>query len=197
MSRFQRPSLLEHTGGEGCSRRTSGFTFLQLIICLAVLGVLLSLALPALHGAVAETHSSSVRTALYDSVVAGGNHATITSTETVVCASSDGQRCSGSKDWSGGWIVFGDRDGNRERGQQETLVRKQQALEHDTRLRSTSGRTRLVFQPLGSNAGSNATFTLCDKRGAGQATSVVLANSGRIRQGRPGTHAASECAYSR
>lgn len=170
---------------------------IELIIALAVLGALLILALPAVTNAVAETHASSVRTALYDSVVAGGNHATITSTETVVCASSEGQRCSGSMDWSGGWIVFGDRNGDRERGEQEIMVRKQPALTNDMRLRSTSGRTRLVFQALGSNAGSNATFTLCDGRGAAEATTVVLANSGRIRQGQPTPRAADACAYSR
>ena len=57
-------------------------------------------------------------------------------------------------------------------------------------LRSTAGRTRLVFQPNGGNAGSNVTFTLCDGRGAATATTLVLANDGRLRAGTPTPDAA-------
>ena len=60
-------------------------------------------------------------------------------------------------------------------------------------LRTTVGRTRLVFQPNGGNAGSNVTFTLCDGRGAAQATTLVLANDGRLRSGTPSTAAAQAC----
>jgi type IV fimbrial biogenesis protein FimT len=50
-----------------------------------------------------------------------------------------------------------------------------------------------VFQPNGGNAGSNATFTLCDGRGAARASTVVLANDGRLRRGRPTPAAARAC----
>jgi len=50
-----------------------------------------------------------------------------------------------------------------------------------------------VFQPNGGNAGSNITFTLCDGRGAAQATTLVLANDGRMRAGTPTPAAAAAC----
>ena len=60
-------------------------------------------------------------------------------------------------------------------------------------LRSSTGRTRLVFQPNGGNAGSHVTFTLCDGRGIEKATTLVLANDGRLRQGKPTEAAAQAC----
>jgi multidrug efflux system membrane fusion protein len=53
--------------------------------------------------------------------------------------------------------------------------------EGQVRLRSTTGRTRVVYQGNGGNAGSNLTFTLCDGRGPAQARSLVISNAGRVR----------------
>jgi type IV fimbrial biogenesis protein FimT len=75
----------------------------------------------------------------------------------------------------------------------ETLLHAERALSGKVHLRTTAGRKRLVFQPNGGNAGSNVTFTLCDGRGAGKATSLVLANDGRLRAGKPTETAAQAC----
>ena len=55
----------------------------------------------------------------------------------------------------------------------------------------------LVYQPSGGNAGSNVTFTLCDGRGAVRATTLVLANDGRLRAGKPTEAAALACMQNR
>jgi type IV fimbrial biogenesis protein FimT len=47
---------------------------------------------------------------------------------------------------------------------------------------------------MGGNAGSNATFTLCDRRGARGAVALVLSNGGRLRAGTPSAAAAQRCA---
>ncbi len=41
---------------------------------------------------------------------------------------------------------------------------------------------RIQFQPNGSNAGSNATFTFCDRRGPRRALSLVMNNRGDMRE---------------
>ena len=62
-------------------------------------------------------------------------------------------------------------------------------------MRSTVGRTKIVIQPSGGNAGSNVTYTLCDGRGAAMAESLVLSNRGFLHAGFPtATAIAATCA---
>ena len=79
---------------------------------------------------------------------------------------------------------FIDRNGSRERELDEAVIMVKPALD-GARLLSTSGRSRIVFQGNGGNAGSNVTFTLCDGRGAGKAQTLVVSNTGNLRRGVP------------
>lgn len=177
------------------ARMQAGFTFIEALIVLSIVLILIGWAVPAWTSALAATHTGEARTWLYDTIITAGNHATVTATDVVMCPSNDGVVCSGSMDWTPGWIAFADLDGNREHAPTETLLSRQGVLSGGTRLRSTVGRTKLVFQPLGGTPGSNVTLTLCDERGTAKATSVVMANSGRIRQDVPTQAAAAACVY--
>jgi type IV fimbrial biogenesis protein FimT len=177
--------------------KQTGFTLIEALIAMTVIAIGLGVAIPAYSNVAAATHTGSARVDLAESLLMALNHSTLTETDVVVCASSDGVDCSGSVDWTQGWIAFADIDENRARGPNETLLRRQPRLEGGTHLRSTAQRTRVVFQPHGgAAAGSNVTFTLCDTRGPAKATTVVVANSGRLRQGIPTTAAAMACVYS-
>ena len=129
--------------------------------------------------------------------MAGVRHSALVGTEVVLChpVGETVEGCSDTTNWSGGWALFADLNGNRLRDPNEPVIHRQQALAGGVRLWTTGGRTRLIFQPNGSNAGSNVTFTLCDERGANKAVTFVLANDGRMRWGRPTAAAAQQCAY--
>lgn len=171
----------------------AGFTLIEALIALVVVALLVALAVPAVAGAVAAGHSAASQASLTEALLQALNHSTITGSEVVVCSSS-GDNCSGQVDWSSGWLAFADLNGNRSRDANETVLRRQSALEYGVRLRSTKGRTRIVFQPSGgATAGSNVTFTFCDRRGEEKATSVILANSGRMRQDKASSRAARAC----
>ena len=174
------------------SHRIRGFTLVEAVIALAVLALLVGAAVPAWSGVLETAHSTSAKTALVETLTRSVSHAALAGTEVVLCpGTADG--CRDTVDWSGGWIAYADIDGNRQRGPGETLLQAQPALSGKTHLRSTIGRTRVVFQPNGGNAGSNITFTLCDGRGAAHATTLVLANDGRLRAGAPTPAAAEAC----
>jgi type IV fimbrial biogenesis protein FimT len=167
------------------SRRDSshgGFTLIEVIVAMLVAAILVALAVPALAGAIAAGRTAEAKSALTETMLLALNHSTATRTEVVVCPAGTAG-CSGSVDWTGGWVAFADLNGNRLRDEDDTLLRRQPALGRGVHLRTSSGRPRIVFQPSGgATAGSNATFTFCDGRGPEKATTLVLANSGRFRQ---------------
>ncbi len=169
-----------------------GISAIELLIALCILAVLFGVAIPSISGAFEAARSGSAQAALASSFMAAVSDATNSGTRAVLCPSSDGNTCRTDPDWSGGWIAFLDGDGDREHGAGEPVVSQHGALEGKVRMRSTAGRTRIVIQPSGSNAGSNVTYTICDGRGASKAETLVLSNHGLMHAGVPSAAAITE-----
>lgn len=168
-----------------------GFTLIELALVLAVASILLAFALPSFLGSLEASRSQDARGSLLASVVSAVNQATLTGRRTVLCPGTEGLGCADTADWSGGWMVFIDTDADGQYDAGERIVTRRGTLSGKVRLRTTEGRKRLTFQPSGSNAGSNATFTLCDGRGPAFAQTLVLNNAGQMRYGTPTAEAAS------
>lgn len=169
-----------------------GFTLVEAVIAMLVVGILLAIAVPAWSNALARTHAAAARAALLGSLQRSITHAAIAGTEVVLCPSAEAD-CKDGWEWSGGWIAYADIDGDRRRDANETLLHEESALPDDIRLFTSKGRKRLVFQPNGGNAGSNVTFTVCTGNGPGSAAALVLANDGRLRDAKAPSRAAEQC----
>jgi type IV fimbrial biogenesis protein FimT len=175
--------------------RNHGFTLIELLVVVAVTAVLALIALPAFSGAMEATRASGAESQLLASLTRAINRSAVTGTRAVLCPSADGRTCRRGPDWSGGWIGFLDPDVDRERDPDEPVFFNVEALPGKVRLRSSVGRTRIVFQGNGGNAGSNVTFTLCDGRGGPHARTLVLNNRGGLRHGTPSAESiAATCA---
>lgn len=170
----------------------AGFTLIEAVIAMSTVSILAGLAIPAFRDAGEAARSGAAKGVMLEAWLGGVSHAAATGSEVVLCP-GNANGCRDSVDWTPGWIVFADLDGNRTRSPNETLLHASGALGGKVRLRSTTGRTRVVFQPNGGNAGSNITWTLCDGRGADKATTIVVANNGRLRAGTPTAAAAQAC----
>ena len=169
-----------------------GITLIEAIVALAVTSLLACIAVPAWSSASEAARSGSAQVAIGTSILAAVSHSSLAGSEVVLCP-GDATGCQASLDWSRGWIAYADLDRDGLRDPNETLIKSAGPLGGKVHLRSTAGRTRLVFQPNGGNVGSNATFTLCDGRGVEKAITLVLANSGRLRSGTPTDAAALAC----
>lgn len=161
----------------------SGLTLIELMIVVAMSAVLLGLAVPAFSGGLEAARSMDARSSLLSSLQSASGRAAITGVHGVLCPSLDGVACADSPDWSSGWLVFLDPNASRELEGGERILHIQPPLAGKVHLRSTVGRTRIVFQGNGGNAGSNVTFTLCDGRGPARARALIMSNVGNLRDG--------------
>lgn len=173
--------------------RCQGFTLFEVLFTLIITSAIFGIALPALSHGLEAARAADAKAALVASVASSINRATLMERRTVLCPSADGHRCSAGYDWSRGWIGFQDDNGNREHDGGEWIYQRQPALAGQVRLRSSVGRSRIVFQSSGGNAGSNVSFSLCDGRGPRAAETLVLNNQGGIRIAMLGTAAAQAC----
>lgn len=162
-----------------------GFTLLEILIGIAVLAILLAIALPAYSAAVARADCNKLLTALVGSISNARTAAMNYDSDAILCPSIDGKSCSGSTQWHDGWLVGVDGNADNNIGGGEMVINNQDAFDEDVHMVSTTGRTRLQFQPYGSNAGSNVTFTLCDRRGKSGASAYVLNNDSHFREVKP------------
>lgn len=160
-------------------KRIQGLSLIEVLVGLAIVFLLFAVAIPALGAVADRARIVRVQADLGEAFMTAARQAVAGGRATVLCASSDGVRCSGGTDWSTGWLSFADVDGDRQFSAFDTLIRRTPPWS-GLRLSSTQGRPRIVFQPEGDSAGTNATFTICAPR-SGMAGSLVLSNGGRFR----------------
>jgi type IV fimbrial biogenesis protein FimT len=172
----------------------AGITLIESIFSVAILATLTSLSLPSFANLIHSSEGRTARDALATSLNLARLAAASRHGEVAVCPSADQIHCDDSERWQSGWIVFQDLDHDGKRSDNETILQLSQAQKHVAIL-STAGRKHVTFRDDGSATGTNLTFTLCDQRGATQATTLVINNAGRMRQGKPtDAQAASACA---
>ena len=155
-------------------RRSMGYTLVEMVMAMAILAVVGTIAVPAVSGSVMAGRAATERALLVESMQAALNYSIANRAYVVFCASTDGDACLGGSDWTPGWIAFVDDNHNRIRDPGESALRTRRGLQAGIRLRTSVGRPQIVFQPFGGvNAGTNATITFCDRRGPGKASTMV------------------------
>jgi type IV fimbrial biogenesis protein FimT len=91
-------------------RRVSGFTLVEMMVVVAILVILASIALPSFRPMIANNRIVATTNDLVGDLALARSEAAKRGGTTVVtvCASSNGSSCSGATDWSGGRLVFVD-----------------------------------------------------------------------------------------
>jgi type IV fimbrial biogenesis protein FimT len=93
--------------------RSGGFTLPELMIALAVVGILVAAGLPSLTNLVRDQRIKTATSDVFVSLIYARSEAIKRNDRVVVCAANstiDG--CANSSNWAAGWIVFLDTDAN-------------------------------------------------------------------------------------
>lgn len=154
-----------------------GFTLLELLITITVLGLVLGIGVPGFRDLVLNNRQASAVNELVTALQVARSEAitrNIAAPMTVsVCASNDGTSCSGT--WADGWIVFTDGNGDGAFASGDLVLR---AVDAPPGIDITGPGGAVRYRRDGRVLAAND-FVFCDSRGASRARVVQLGISGR------------------
>lgn len=87
------------------NRNMDGFTLYELMVTVGIAALVLSFGVPGFQSFIQNNRSATHTNDLVTALHVGRSEATRRGVVVELCASSDGATCSGSNDWSDGWIV--------------------------------------------------------------------------------------------
>lgn len=93
-------------------KKYTGFTLVELMITLFIVGILLAVGLPSLKTFMQGNQLIASTNELISALHIARSEAIKLNSRVSICDSNDGKTCALTGDWSNGWIVFVDFDGN-------------------------------------------------------------------------------------
>jgi type IV fimbrial biogenesis protein FimT len=172
----------------GIMQKASGFTIIELMVVIAVIGILLGLGAPSFTEFVKNNRVTSQANDFVTALQTARSEAVKRGTYVTLCASSDQSSCSGSNDWSSGWIIFSDldQDASPDIGtnaclpSEDCIIRTWGELDGDNTL--TAASSSLQFQLSGVVTTGGETFTLTGAECSGrQVRKITVTAQGRPR----------------
>ena len=175
------PCSIQQLTVHGASDRIgTGFSLVEALTVLAIATLLLLIGVPSYAGLVESQRASSAMHLLTAHMASARSTAITYRIPTVVCPSDRAGGCRRDGDWSQGWLMFFDADGNRQPDSRQDILRDENAPIHPSlRIVSSAGRTQLRYLPDGRSAGSNLRVRLC--REDRLLAQVIVNNTGRVR----------------
>lgn len=155
---------------------------LESLLAVSIVAILLVLGVPALQDFGMRQRMNAAVNVLHTQLELARHDAIQFNALVVICPGDGVAGCTNANDWSGGWIIFNDLngDGAYQHGQ-DSLQTIEPGLENIW-IYGNSAQSLVRFQSNGSAPGSNSTITFCDQRGPGYARKLVISNTGRIRR---------------
>lgn len=129
------------------STRQQGFTLAEMMVTVALIGILVSITLPSLESMLLAGRLRSYANELVASAYLARSEAIKTNSTVRLCASASGASCDG--DWSQGWVVL--RSNN-------SVIESHGALADGFEV--NAGESTLSFRPTGISA-TQTTLTIC------------------------------------
>jgi len=141
----------------------AGFTLMELLITIAIMAVFLAVAVPSFYTVIQNNYSNSVNRDFIASLQYARSEAIKRSTSVSVCATSDSSFTACGTNWSLGWIVFADVNGNGVyNAGTDTILRAIALGGKNASITSTPSVNSATYTNTGFSAAntSNVTFTV-------------------------------------
>jgi type IV fimbrial biogenesis protein FimT len=144
-------------------RRAAGFSLIEMLTTMSILAILLAIASPGLASLTSANALSSAQTELAAATMLARSEALRRGVPVGLAAAVPLR----GTEFSAGWTIFVDANGNGAYDVGETIVRQQPAFHGDVRIGTASGATVLTFNGRGFlTPAALMTFTVCSSLAA-------------------------------
>ncbi|MEH6550498.1 MAG: GspH/FimT family pseudopilin [Pseudomonadales bacterium] len=159
------------------TNRQSGFTLVELMITIVIMGIALSIGVPPLVDAYRKTQVTAATTEFLSALGYARSESLNSGVAVIVCASADKSSCGGTS-FKTGWIAFMDDDGDDTLDSGERILRKRGSLGNTT-VTTSPATTSLTFG-VGGATTQAVDFTFCRAGSSGNyAGKIKLSATGR------------------
>jgi len=164
----------------GNDNNEMGMTLVELMVTVAILGIVMVIGVPSFRGIVDRNriaaHTNDFLSALY----LARSEAIMRGRRVVLCKSNNGTACATSGNWEQGWIVFVDADGTNTVTTGDTVLRVHGQLESgDTLVGNTNVNTYISYAPSGYLLSLVGTLSVCSSSSAKNA--IIINRVGRAQ----------------
>jgi type IV fimbrial biogenesis protein FimT len=173
-----------NTGCVARGKASRGFTLVELMVSLTLLGILAALALPSFSEAFLSNRLASFSNSFIASAQLARSEAIKRNASIKLCRSSNGTSCATTGGWQQGWIIFSDNgaSANADNGtvdSDETRIFYQQTLATDYSF--TGNSYSFAFQPTGLVASAvNLTVCRLSPSPGSQERTLAVSTTGRV-----------------
>lgn len=157
----------------------NGFTIVELIIGIAVLGIITAIAMPSLNQFIVNMRIDNEISQIHRLVLSARNSAISMERNVTLCPLNGTNTCTNT--WGGELSVFIDLDNDNvyEPANNEALLKVKPAIQNNDTL-TYAGFSRITFAPTGQlSAALNSTFIYCPQGFNDLGRAVLLSASGR------------------
>jgi type IV fimbrial biogenesis protein FimT len=170
------------------SRPARGFTLVEGVVALALMGLLVATAMPSMSWFIDSVKLGSATDLFISGLNLARSEAIKRNRSVVLCKSAEGESCAATGGWEQGWIVFHDVNRNGLRDGAELVIRREQPLSAGLRLSGNQHVASYVsYAPTGvatlvGGAFQAGTLTLCRRSAErGEARQIIINSGGRPR----------------
>lgn len=162
-----------------------GFTLMELMIAIAILGVLLALGWPSFTDALSNNRLAAASNSMIAGVNLARSEAMRSNRAGGICPSADGATC--GIDWSAGWLVWNDANSDGAKAADEPTIRYFQGNAAQVSMAPTGIVPLIVFDRRGrmTAPAANAVFTAhatnCSAGAANKQRRLTVTRAGQVR----------------